>query len=79
MREAIAPTLDEQNQVSLNFVSNLGPLVGPLPPSPPAAAGEIDLSLLRTLSQEVAFGQRSPEDAGPYFVEQATEILSRSA
>lgn len=79
VREAIAPTLDEQNQVSLNFVSNLGPLVGPLPPSPPAAAGEIDLSLLRTLSQEVAFGQRSPEDAGPYFVEQANEILSRSA
>ena len=79
VREAIAPTLDEQNQVSLNFVSNLGPLVAPIPPSPPASAGEIDASLIRTLSQEVAFGQRSPEDAGPYFVEQATEILSRSA
>jgi multiple sugar transport system substrate-binding protein len=79
VREAIAPTLDEQNQVSLNFVSNLGPLLGPLPPSPPAAAGEIDLSLLRTLSQEVAFGQRSPEEAGPFFVEQANEILSRAS
>jgi multiple sugar transport system substrate-binding protein len=79
VREAIAPTLDEQNQVSLNFVSNLGPLLGQLPPSPPAAAGEIGVSLLLTLSQEVAFGQRSPEDAGPFFVEQASEILSRAA
>jgi multiple sugar transport system substrate-binding protein len=79
VREAIAPTLDEQNQISLNFVSNLGPLVAPIPPSPPASAGEIDASLIRTLSQEVAFGQRSPEDAGPYFVEEASEILGRSA
>ncbi|HHY48764.1 MAG TPA: ABC transporter ATP-binding protein, partial [Alphaproteobacteria bacterium] len=71
--------LDEQSQIALNFVANLGPLLGPLPPSPPAAAGEIDASVLRTLSQEVAFGQRTPEDAGPYFIQQATDVLSRAA
>jgi multiple sugar transport system substrate-binding protein len=79
VREAVAPTLDEQNQIALNFVSNLGDLLGPLPPPPPAAAGEIDISLLRTLSQEVAFGARSPEDAGQYFVDEATAILNRAA
>jgi len=78
-RDIVAPTLDEQNQIALNFVANLGDLLGPLPPSPPAAAGEIDISLLRTLSQEVAFGARSPEDAGPYFVNEATAILSRAS
>ncbi|MCW5719600.1 MAG: extracellular solute-binding protein [Devosia sp.] len=78
-REIVAPTLDEANQIALNFVANLGDLLGPLPPSPPAAAGEIDISLLRTLSQEVAFGARSPEDAGPYFVNEATAILNRAS
>jgi multiple sugar transport system substrate-binding protein len=77
-REAVAPTLDEANQIALNFVANLGDLLGALPPSPPAAAGEIDTSLLRTLSQEIAFGARSPEDGGKYFVEEATAILARA-
>ena len=77
-REVVAPTLDEANQIALNFVANLGDLLGPLPPPPPAAAGEIDISLLRTIGQEVSFGARTPEDAGPYFVSEATAILERA-
>jgi len=79
VREAIAPDLNDQDQIALNFVANLGDLLGPLPPPPPAAAGEIDASLLRVLSQEVAFGARSPEDAGQYFVTEAAAILERAA
>ena len=78
VRDAVAPTLDEGSKIALNFVSNLGDLLGALPPPPPAAAGEIDISLLRTLSQEVAFGARSAADAGPYFVSEATAILGRA-
>lgn len=76
-REAVAPSLDAQSQIALNFVSNLGDLLGALPPSPPAAAGEVSVAL-KTKSQEVAFGQQSPEDAGPAFFDQAVEILSRA-
>jgi multiple sugar transport system substrate-binding protein len=79
VRAAIAPELNPQDQIALDFVSNLGDHLGPLPPPPPAAAGEIDISLLRTLSQEVAFGARSPEDAGQYFVTEAAAILGRQA
>src|SRR5690606_9332311 len=79
IRDAVAPTLNESNQIALNFVATLGDLVGPLPPTPPAAAGEIDISLLRTLSQEVAFGARSPQDAGDYFVTEAAAILDRAS
>ncbi|HEY9012152.1 MAG TPA: ABC transporter substrate-binding protein [Devosia sp.] len=79
VRDAVAPTLDQQSQIALNFVANLGDLLGPLPPPPPAAAGEIDASLLRVLSQEVGFGARTPEDAGKYFISEATAILSRAA
>lgn len=78
-RDVVAPTLDEQNQIALNFVANLGDLLGPLPPPPPASAGEIDISLLRTIGQEVSFGARTPEDAGPYFVSEATAILERAS
>ncbi|MDB5530938.1 MAG: transporter ATP-binding protein [Devosia sp.] len=77
-REAIAPTLDPQSQIALDYVSNLGDLLGPLPPSPPAAAGEVGVAF-KTKSQEVAFGQQSPQDAGPAFFQQATEILARAA
>jgi multiple sugar transport system substrate-binding protein len=79
VRDAIAPLLDEQNQVSLNFVSNLGDLLGPLPASPPTAAGEINQSLLNVLADEVAFGQRSADDAGTFFVAEATAMLERAA
>jgi multiple sugar transport system substrate-binding protein len=79
VRDAVAPTLDEQNQIALNFVSSLGDLLGPLPASPPTAAGEIDQSLLDVLADEVAFGQRSAEDAGKFFVEEANAILARAA
>jgi multiple sugar transport system substrate-binding protein len=79
VRDAIAPTLGEQDQIALNFVANLGPLLGALPPSPPAAAGEIDLSLFRTLGQEVGFGAKTPEQAGPELVKGATDILNRAA
>ena len=77
VREAIAPTLSAQDQISLNFVSKLGDLIGPIPPSPPANAGEIAIDVLLKTSQEVAFGQTSPEDAGPAFVSQANDILAR--
>jgi len=76
-RDVVAPTLDEQNQLALNFVANLGDLLGALPPSPPNAAGEVSVAL-KTKSQEVAFGQQSPQDAGPAFFQQATEILARA-
>lgn len=79
VREALAPSLDEQSQIALNFVADLGDLIGPLPPSPPAAAGEIDISLLRTMSQEVAFGATTPEAAGPAFVQAASDILDRAS
>ncbi len=76
-RDVIAPTLDAQSKIALEFVSNLGDLLGPLPPAPPAAAGEVS-TLLRTKSQEVAFGQQTPQEAGPAFFEQAAATLARA-
>ena len=77
IRDFLAPTLGDEKKSMLEFVANLGDLLGPIPPSPPSAAGEIELSILRTLSQEVAFGQKTPDEAGSELVSQANDLLSR--
>lgn len=78
VRDAIAPTLDAQSQIALNFVSNLGDLQGKLPPVPPAHAGEVSTQLT-TKAQEVAFGSSTPEDAGAAFAKEAADILARAS
>ena len=78
VRAALAPTLKPQDQLALNFVSNLGDLLGALPPSPPAAAGEVATQLVTT-SQAIAFGQTTPEEAATAFVKEAQDILDRAA
>jgi multiple sugar transport system substrate-binding protein len=78
VRDKLAPTLNPQDQISLNFVSNLGDLLGKLPPVPPAAAGEVSTQL-NTKAQEVAFGATTPEDAGPAFAKEAADILARAS
>lgn len=76
VRDAIAPTLDPQSQIALKFVSNLGDLLGALPPVPPSRAGEVSTQLT-TKSQEVGFGATTPEEAGPAFAKEAADILAR--
>jgi multiple sugar transport system substrate-binding protein len=78
VRTALAPTLSAPDQLSLNFVSNLGDLLGKLPPSPPNAAGEVATQLV-TVSQAIAFGQTTPEEAAASFVKDAADILARAA
>ena len=78
VRDAVGPTLDDQSKIALNFVSNLGDLLGALPPSPPAKAGEVSTQL-NTKAQEVAFGSSTAEDAGAAFFKEATDILSRAS
>jgi multiple sugar transport system substrate-binding protein len=77
-REHIAGGLTDLERQTLDFFANLGELLGPIPPSPPSAAGEISQSLLGTLSQEIAFGAKSPEDAAAQLVTGAKEILARA-
>jgi multiple sugar transport system substrate-binding protein len=76
-REAVADDLSPESRAALDFVAALGDLIGPLPPSPPQAAGEVSKAL-GNISQEIAFGMRSPEEAAQAFVADAAAILARS-
>jgi multiple sugar transport system substrate-binding protein len=76
MRDVVAGTLDEVGKIPLNYVANLGELAGPLPPPPPTGAGE-GQTVLRQLSEQVAFGQLKPADAGKQLVDEITRVLAR--
>ncbi|WP_108459036.1 ABC transporter substrate-binding protein [Devosia naphthalenivorans] len=75
-RDALTDDLPPESRAAVEFVGSLGELVGPLPPSPPPAAGEVSKALGH-ISQEIAFGMRSPEDAAQAFIVDATAILAR--
>lgn len=78
VRDAISPELDAKNLAALDYVANLGDLVGTIPPSPPAAAGEV-ATALTSKSQEVGFGMVSAADAAAAFIDDIGSILSRAS
>ncbi len=59
-RQHRRPTVDGQGQIALNYVSTSVTCSARSPP-PPDAAGEIEPALLRAKSQEVGFGQLTPQ------------------
>jgi multiple sugar transport system substrate-binding protein len=75
VRETLSNTLDELGRAQIEFIEGLGDLAGPLPPPPPAGAGEIAFALKR-INEEVGFGT-SPEAGAEALVSEATAILAR--
>ncbi|MCX8279231.1 ABC transporter substrate-binding protein [Phyllobacterium sp. 0TCS1.6C] len=77
IRQAIMSELNSAARKVVELVSNITPLVGPLPPTPPRGAGEINDVLIR-ISQEASFEAVSPEQAGANLVDEAAAILQRA-
>jgi multiple sugar transport system substrate-binding protein len=75
VRAELANTLDELGKAQIDFIDRLGDLAGPLPPPPPAGAGEIQF-VLKRINEEVGFGT-PPEAGGEALVSEATAILAR--
>ena len=66
---------DHARGAQIEYIEGLGDLAGPLPPPPPAGAGEIAFALKR-LNEEVGFGT-PPEAGAEALVSEATAILAR--
>lgn len=77
LAKAIAPTLKPAEKISVDYIASLAELVGPLPAALPPGAGEIT-KLVHDVSQQVAFGNLSPEDGGGALVDGANDVLTRS-
>lgn len=76
MRDLLLPLLDPISQTTLNYINDLEPFVGPLPPVPPHGAGEVAITLQR-ISHEVGFGVLTPKKGGERLVREASAILAR--
>lgn len=76
VRAALSGTLDEVGRTMLTYVSDLGDLAAKLPPSPPTAAGEVQIAF-QHIASSVAFGQQRSSEAARTFVADAAKILKR--
>ena len=78
VRERLRPKMSADDQVMLDYISNLGDHAGSLPPPAPAGGGEID-ELLAKAAESVAFGAQSPADGAKTYIEDAKAVLARSS
>jgi len=74
VREALEPDLSESERLSLEFVERLEGQVGPVPPPPPGAHGQI-YEQFTYYSEEAGFGNLSVADAAAQFYDEANRLL----
>lgn len=76
IREALAGSVDEVGKKNLQFITDIEPFAGILPPPPPKGSGE-NYNVLLRISQEISFGSSSPEQGGEALVAEASANLKR--
>jgi multiple sugar transport system substrate-binding protein len=77
VREALTPSFTPAELISVDYFGAVQGHVGPLPPPPPAGAGEVNDALVRW-GTEVLLGNMSPDDAAAAYFDEAESILSRA-
>jgi multiple sugar transport system substrate-binding protein len=75
VRAAVAPTLDEVEKRSLDYVESIADRVQDYQPQVPVGATELEERVYRTVADRLAFGQISAAEAGEELVAQANQIL----
>ncbi|MBD8068193.1 ABC transporter substrate-binding protein [Bacillus sp. PS06] len=76
VQEALLPLLSEPQKQVFNYVAWVGENSSPYSGPDPAKAGEI-ISLLRNITEQIAYGVIEPEEAATQFREQADSILNQ--
>jgi multiple sugar transport system substrate-binding protein len=76
VQKAVLADLDEMGRRVVDFIGFVSSHVGPLPPTPPQGAGEIE-DMLRRVNEQVGFGRLTPAEGGKQFVAEAKAVLVR--
>lgn len=76
MRNQLTEKLDGVSKSMVEYIAEVTPGVGALPPAPPPGAGEFAFVLKRT-AEEVGFGQVTPEEAGGRLVKESETVIKR--
>lgn len=75
VRAAVAPTLNEVEKRSLDYIESIADRVSDYQPQVPVGATELEERVYRTVADRLAFGQISAAEAGEELVAQANQIL----
>lgn len=76
MRSQLSSKLDEVSKTMVDYIAEITPGVGDLPPAPPPGAGEFAFVLKRT-AEEVGFGKITPEEGGDRLVKESETVIKR--
>jgi len=76
VREAILPLLNETEQATVKYVNMLVDRAMPYPPPAPKGANEFDRTVMRPVTDELAFGKLSVADAAARLVNDGNRVLS---
>ncbi|GGA87015.1 sugar ABC transporter substrate-binding protein [Brucella endophytica] len=76
MRDQLAGKLDDVSKSMVQYIADITPGAGELPPAPPPGAGEFAFALKR-VAEEVAFQRITPEEGGVRLVQDAENIVKR--
>ena len=76
VQKAVVADLDEMGKKVVDFIGFVSSHVGPLPPTPPQGAGEIE-DILRRVNEQVGFGRLTPTEGGKQLVADAKAVLVR--
>lgn len=75
VREVILPLLNETEQATVKYVSMLADKVMPYPPPAPKGANEFDRSVMRPVTDQLAFGKLSIAEAAQRLVSDGNRVL----
>jgi multiple sugar transport system substrate-binding protein len=75
-QKLVTAELDGMSRKVVDFIAFVSSHVGPLPPTPPQGAGEVE-DLLHRVNEQVGFGKLSPTDGAKQFVGEAKAVLLR--
>ena len=78
IREYITPKLDEVNQEVVDFLDEIAPRVGDAPPATPPGGGAIE-TIIDQHTQQVLFGEKTPEEAAASFIAELQQALDDAA
>ena len=78
IRDYITPKLDEVNQTVVGFLDDLAPQVGDAPAATPPGGGVIE-AIIDQHTQQVLFGEMTPDEAAASFLEQLQQALDDAA
>ncbi|WP_157425990.1 ABC transporter substrate-binding protein [Agromyces salentinus] len=78
IREYITPKLDEVNQTVVGFLDDLAPEIGEAPAPTPPGGGAIE-TIIDQHTQQVLFGEMTPEEAAASFIEELQRALDDAA